>query len=92
MVHHHSADNIFWSFGIFEFIQIHFENRFLLQPVLGDMVECESGLLMVHKPAIAAMHGPHSVFDIVHCAIICRRLTNEKQRKIIFLLDVSINR
>ena len=33
------------------------------------------------------MHGPHSVFDIGNCSVIhcepevCRRLTNEKQRK-----------
>ena len=40
------------------------------------------------KPAIAAMHGPHSVFDIGHCTVIavmpevCRWLkSNEKQRK-----------
>ena len=39
-------------------------------------------------PAIAAMHGPHSVFDIDHCMVLhcmmpemCRWLTNEKQRK-----------
>ena len=24
------------------------------------------------KPAIAAMHGPHSVFDIGHCTVIHR--------------------
>ena len=39
------------------------------------------------KPAIAAMHGPHSVFDNGHDTVIhlmpevCRGLTNEKQRK-----------
>ena len=39
------------------------------------------------KPAIAAMHSPHSVFDIGHGTVIhlmvevCRGLTNEKQRK-----------
>ena len=25
---------------------------------------------MFEKPAIAAMHGPHSVFDMGHCTII----------------------
>ena len=39
------------------------------------------------QPAIAAMHGPHNVFDIGRCTVIhcdtggCRWLTNEKQRK-----------
>ena len=39
------------------------------------------------KPAIAAMHGPHGVFDIGQCTVIhCDAggvswLTNEKQRK-----------
>ena len=34
------------------------------------------------EPAIAAMHGPHSVFDIgTVLAMVCRWLTNEKQRK-----------
>ena len=44
-------------------------------------------MIMINKPAIAAMHGPHSVSDIGHCTVItvmpevCRWLTNEKQRK-----------
>ena len=36
------------------------------------------------KPAFAAMHGPHSVFDIGHYTVmpeVCRWLTNERQRK-----------
>ena len=39
------------------------------------------------EPAIAGMHGPHSVFDIGYSTVIrrdpkvCRWLTNEKQRK-----------
>ena len=37
------------------------------------------------KPAIAAMHGPHSVFDIGRLynvmPEVCRWLTKEKQRK-----------
>ena len=44
-------------------------------------------------PAIAAMHGPHSVFDIGHSAVIhcgmpevCHWLINEKQRKTDILL------
>ena len=61
-----------------------------------DVVESDD------KPAIAAMHGPRSVFDIGHSIYtvmqeVCRCLTNEKQRKtdIRFtdqLLDVSSNR
>ena len=34
-VHHHSADYIFWSFGIVGFILSYFENKVLLKPVLG---------------------------------------------------------
>ena len=40
------------------------------------------------ESAIAAMHGPHSVFNIGHCTVkhcdsgaVCRWSTNEKQRK-----------
>ena len=38
---------------------------------------------MLSQPAIAAMHGLHSVFDIGHCTVIHsdRWMTNEKQRK-----------
>ena len=36
-VHHHSADYIFWSYGIIEFISSYFENRVLLKPVLGGV-------------------------------------------------------
>ena len=55
------------------------------------------------KPAIAAMHGPHSVFDIGHCTVIhydgrgVSLVTNENLRKTYCrvtdqLLDVSSNR
>ena len=27
-------------------------------------------LIHIQQPAIAAMHGPHSVFDIGHCTVI----------------------
>ena len=27
-------------------------------------------IIIRQKPAIAAMHGPHSVFDIGHCTVI----------------------
>ena len=33
-VHHHSADYMFWSFGIIGFILSQFENRVPLKPVL----------------------------------------------------------
>ena len=39
-VRHDSADYIFWSFGIIEFIYDHFENRVLLKP----MLECVAGV------------------------------------------------
>ena len=44
--------------------------------------------IKIIQPAIAAMHGPHSVYDIGQCMVIycdagevCCWLTNEKQRK-----------
>ena len=37
-LHHHSADDIFWSFGITEVIFSHFENRVSLRPMLGGSV------------------------------------------------------
>ena len=37
------------------------------------------------KPAVAAVHGPHNVYDIGHCTVVmpevCSWLTNEKQIK-----------
>ena len=36
-VQHHSADYIFWSFGIIGLILSQFENRFPLKPVLGGV-------------------------------------------------------
>ena len=36
-VHHHCADYIFWPFGIIWFILSHFENKSLLEPVLGSV-------------------------------------------------------
>ena len=34
---HHSADYIFWSFEIIDFIVSHFENRISLKPLLGGV-------------------------------------------------------
>ena len=36
-VHHHCANYIFWLFGIIWFILSHFENKSLLEPVLGSV-------------------------------------------------------
>ena len=36
-VHHHSADYLFWSFGIIGFILSQLENRAPLKPVLGGV-------------------------------------------------------
>ena len=30
----------------------------------------KTDICVTDQPAIAAMHGPHSVFDIGHCAVI----------------------
>ena len=40
-----------------------------------------------HEPAIAAMHGPHSVTVQIYTVMleVCRWLTNEKQRTLIFV-------
>ena len=36
-IYHHSADYIFWSFGLIRFIRSQFENKVPLQPVLVDV-------------------------------------------------------
>ena len=45
-VHHHTADYIFWSFGIIEFIQIYFSSRVWFKPVLEGVAvvaHCTTG-------------------------------------------------
>ena len=56
-------------------------------------MQSDLGHVNLFKPAIAAMHGPHSVFDIGQCTVIhCDAegvpwLTNEKLRK----TDIRLN-
>ena len=44
-VYHHSADYIFWSFGIIGLILSRFEDRVPLKPVLGDW----AGVAQLHE-------------------------------------------
>ena len=52
-----------------------------------DISKCKFIPNFLYLTAIAAMHGPHSVFDMVTVRLytvmpeVCRWLTNEKQRK-----------
>ena len=48
-VHHYSADNIFWFFGINESNSSYFENRVLLKPVLGAWPVLHVSLLVMNR-------------------------------------------
>ena len=49
LVHHRSADYIFWSFGIIEFILSYFENRVPLKSVLGGVASVALSLLVMNR-------------------------------------------